>query len=179
MDPLVPVDVRDDIFHSYRDTPVGHLLACHNLGAPLEPSERAELLIGTCMDHRIRLRIPENFAYVLRTGGGNLRDRAFEISFAVGMGGVGAIAVIGHSDCGMAEVASHERDFVQGLVENGGWDADRATEQFRKKAQERQIGNPVEFAVSQARQLRDRYPEVLVAPLHYRVGDARLYQVRE
>lgn len=58
------------------------------------------------MDHRVRLRIPENFAYILPTGGGNLRHSEFKVSFAIAVGGVRAIALIGHSYCGMAGVAA-------------------------------------------------------------------------
>ncbi len=51
------------------------------------------------MDHRNRLRIPENFAYIMRSGGADFRGLEFQISFAIGVGGVRVIALIGHDHC--------------------------------------------------------------------------------
>ena len=178
-DRLVPVEEPGDVTEPYRGTPVGRLLAYHNLGAAPDAYDRAELLVGTCMDHRVRLRMPERFAYVLRTGGGNLRGHDFEVSFAVAVGGVGAVALIGHSDCGMARVTGEEEAFVQGLEAAAGWDPEAAEAHFRDQAPGHEIGDPVEFTVSEAERLRRTYPEVLVAPLHYRVDDGRIYLIRE
>lgn len=179
MQRLAPVNALDDIVPEHRDTPIGRLLAYHNLGAPFDDYDRAELLIGMCMDHRKSLRVPENFAYVLRTGGGNLRHSEFEVSFAIAVGGVRAIALIGHSDCGMAGVSERREVFVEGMVENAGWDAAEAEAYFEGFAPEYEIGDAVEFTVSEAKRLRLRYPGVLVAPLHYRVEDHRLYRIVE
>ena len=95
------------------------------------------------------------------------------------MGGVRAIALIGHSDCGMVNVAARREAFVEGLVEKAGWEQDAAEEHFHHFAPLFEIGNAVDFTLSEARRLRLRYPEVLVAPLHYRVEDDRLYLLRE
>ena len=178
-DRLVPVEEPGDVPERYGGTPVGRLLAYHNLGAPPDAYDRAELLVGTCMDHRVRLRMPERFAYVLRTGGGNLRGHDFEVSFAVSVGGVDAVALIGHSDCGMARVTEAGEAFVEGLEAGAGWDAEEAAAHFRGQAPGREIGDPVAFTLSEAERLRRTYPEVLVAPLHYRVDDGRLYLIRE
>ena len=70
------------------------------------------------MDSHKRLRQPENFAYIIRTGGANLRDSEFEVSYAIAVGGVTAIALIGHTHCGMVNLISKRESFVQGLVEN-------------------------------------------------------------
>jgi len=48
-------------------------LEYHNLGRPLDSYEKARLLVGMCMENRKRLRVPDNFAHIMRTGGGNLR----------------------------------------------------------------------------------------------------------
>ena len=37
-----------------------------------------------CMDNRKQLRLPDNFAYILRTGGGNIRYSEFKISLRRG-----------------------------------------------------------------------------------------------
>ena len=42
-----------------------------------------------------------------------------------------------------------------------------------------EIGNEVDFVLSEAKRLRLRYPKLLVAPLRYRVEDCQLYQLRE
>lgn len=176
---VLPVDSPDEIPPEYRDTPVGHLLAYHNLDAPLDTYDRAELLVGMCMDHRKHLRVPDNFAFILRTGGANLRYSEFKVSYAIAVGGVGAIALIGHSDCGMVNLMARQGAFVEGLVENAGWNREGAEEHFRHFAPMFEIGNAVDFTLSEAKRLRLRYPGVLVAPLHYRVEDNRLYLVRE
>ena len=63
MSSLLPVNCWDGILPAYRTTPVAGLLAYHNLGTPHRRHDRAEFLIGMCMDNRVVLRIPDNFAY--------------------------------------------------------------------------------------------------------------------
>lgn len=176
---IAAIDAPEDILPEYRDTPVGRLLAYHNLAASFNAYDRAELLIGMCMDHRKRLRIPNNFAYILRTGGGNLRQCEFKVSYAIAVGGVRAIALIGHSDCGMVNLPDREEAFIEGLVENAGWDRTTAENHFRHLAPMFEIGNAVDFTFSEAERLRTRYPGILIAPLHYRVEDNRLYSIQE
>lgn len=178
MERAVPVRKPDDILPEYRETPVGRLLAYHNLEAPFGEHTSAELLVGMCMDHRKSLRLPERFAYVVRTGGANLRFVEFQVSFAIGVGGVGAIAVIGHTDCGMVNLAAGERAFIDGLAERAGWDRRSAEEHFAHLAPLYEIGNAVDFTLAEAERLRRRYPEVRVAPLLYRIEDDLLYQLR-
>ncbi|HEX7048801.1 MAG TPA: hypothetical protein VF188_01215 [Longimicrobiales bacterium] len=176
---LVAINAPEDIFPEYRDTPIGRLLAYHDLDAPLDVYDRADLLVGMCMDHRKHLRVPDNFAYILRTGGGNLRYSEFKVSYAIAVGGVRAIALIGHSDCGMVNVMARQDTFIEGLVENAGWDPEWAGDHFRHFAPMFEIGNAIDFTLSEAKRLRLRYPRILVAPLHYRVEDNRLYLIRE
>lgn len=42
-----------------------------------------------------------------------------------------------------------------------------------------EIGNEVDFVLSEAKRLRLRYPKIIIAPLLYRVEDNRLYLVQE
>lgn len=179
MQRLVAVESPEDVFPEYRNTPIGRLFAYHNLGAPLDSYQRAELLVGMCMDHRVRLRIPDRFAYVLRRAAANLRHSDFEVSYAVAVGRVTGIALIGHTDCGMVEVGERRREFVDSLVKYARWDEERAAEHFRDQAPRFGIGDAVEFTVCQASRLRALYPGVLVAPLQYRLDDDRLYLIRE
>jgi carbonic anhydrase len=168
-----------DIPAAYADTPIGALLAYHNLQAPFASYQQAQLLIGMCMDHRKHLHIPENFAYIIRAGGANLRPSEFKVSYAIAVGGVQALALIGHTNCGMANLSARKEQFVQGLVERAGWERTLAEEHFTHFAPHFEIGNEIDFVLSEVERLRRRYPKVLVAPLLYRVEDNRLYLIRE
>ena len=180
MERLSPVVCSDDIFDAYRDTPIGELLEYHNLGRPFDTSyDRARLLVGMCMDHRKHLRIPDNFAYIIRAGGANLRYSEFKVSYAIAVGGATAVALLGHTNCGMAGLATRREPFVRGLVERAGWDEARAVEHFNQFAPMFEIGNEKDFVLSEAKRLNDRYPKILVAPMMYRVEDNLLYLIRE
>ena len=179
MERLVPVQSVKDIFPAYRSTPVELLLAYHNLSRPFETYTRAQLLVGMCMDHRKHLTIPDNFAYIIRTGGANLRYSEFKVSYAIAVGGVSTIALIGHTNCGMVNLAACRTEFIENLVTNGGWEIEQAEEHFMSYAPLFEIGNEIDFVLSEALRLRHRYPKVLVAPMLYRVEDNLLYLLDE
>jgi carbonic anhydrase len=172
---LVPVNMREDIPRRYRDTPAGLLLEYHNLGRVHDGYSSAQLLIGMCMDNRKHLLIPDNFAYIIRAGGANLRYSEFKVSYAIAVGGVRAIALIGHTQCGMVNLIARKDQFVHGLVESAGWTEDMAKDHFMHFAPMFEIGNESDFTLSEAKRLRLRYPGVLVAPMIYKVEDNRLY----
>jgi carbonic anhydrase len=172
------VTQREDIFPEYRDTPIGKLLEYHNLDRPFDTYTQAELLVGMCMDSRKHLHIPDNFTFILRAGGANLRPSEFKVSYAVGVGGVRHIALIGHTNCGMVNLMARREPFVQGLVD-AGWEALEASEHFYHFAPIFEVGDEVEFVLGEAKRLRRRYPKVQVAPMLYRVEDNRLYLLRE
>ena len=104
MNRTITVSPAEDILPEYRETPVGLLLEYHNLNRPLDNFTTAQLLIGMCMDNRKHLRIPDNFAYIIRAGGANLRYSEFKVSYAIAVGGVKSIALIGHNHCGMVNL---------------------------------------------------------------------------
>jgi carbonic anhydrase len=131
------------------------------------------------MDNRKRLRIPDNFAYVIRSGGANLSYSEFKVSYAIAVGGVKSIALIGHNNCGMVDLIARKDQFVQGLVEIAGWNSDRAEEHFTHFSPMFEIGNEIDFVLSEAKRLRLRYPSIQVAPMHYRVEDNLLYLIRD
>ena len=178
MNRLVAIETRDAIPAQYQDTPIGQLLEYHNLERALDPYTKAQLLIGMCMDHRKHLRIPDNFAYIIRAGGANLRYSEFKVSYAIAVGGVRAIALIGHNQCGMVNLISRRELFVEGLVD-AGWEREWAEQHFQHFAPMFEIGNEVDFVLSETKRLRLRYPNVIVAPLLYRIEDNRLYWIRE
>ncbi|HAP01379.1 MAG TPA: carbonic anhydrase [Bacteroidetes bacterium] len=179
MDRLIPVLKDEDILPEYRNTPVGRLLEYHNLNRPHDVYARAQLLVGMCMDNRKHLNIPDNFSYIIRSGGANLRYSEFKVSFAISVGGVQHIALIGHNHCGMVNVASRRVEFVKGLVENAGWEEDKAEEHFMNYAPMFEIGNEIDFILGETRRLRSRYPKIQIAPMLYLVEDNKLYFIRE
>ena len=176
---LKPVEKNSDIPKAYAPGPIGDLLRFHNLGAPLRRASKAELLIGMCMDNRKRLRIPDNFAFIIRAGGANLRYSEFKVSYAIAVGGVSAIALMGHTQCGMVNLMSRREAFIEGLVRRAGWDRDAAEQHFMHFAPMFEIGSEADFILSEAKRLRNRYPRVVVAPLIYKVEDNRLYFLPE
>ena len=168
-----------DIFPAYQKGPVEDLISYQNLGKPHKIYIRPKILIGTCMDHRIDLCLPRKFACILRVAGGDLRRVEFDVSYAVSMRGISAIALVGHENCGMENLLSQRDQFVDGLVSNGGWERPEAEEHFDQSVAGVGIRNSIAFVRYLARRLRDRYPSVLVAPLFYSVEKNVLYQIRE
>ncbi|EJO5346621.1 carbonic anhydrase [Clostridium botulinum] len=179
MDRLIKVENVNDILPIYKNTPIEKLLKYHNLGYKCDECNKAELLVGMCMDNRKQLNIPNNFAYILRTGGGNLRYSEFKISYAIAVGGVKVLALIGHNNCGMVNLINKKEKFIDGLVLNAGWNREQAKEHFMSFAPMFEIENEIGFVVSETKRLRARYPKILVAPLFYNVDDNLLYLVKE
>jgi carbonic anhydrase len=178
MPQIIPVNYHEDILPEYRDTPVGLLLEYHNLGRATGAAAVPQLLIGMCMDSRKSLHIPNDFAFVLRTAGANMRDNEFRISYAIAVGGVRTIVLIAHTDCGMARLAERRQQFIRGLVDAAGWDEARAVKHFEDCAPKFGIRDEVEFVVREAERLRAIYPRITIVPLLYRVEDDLLYQLR-
>jgi carbonic anhydrase len=179
MDRLFAVKTDEDIFPEYRDTPIGQLLEYHNLNRSFEPYTKAQLLVGMCMDNRKHLQMPDNFAFIIRAGGANLRYSEFKVSYAIAVGGVSSIALIGHSQCGMVNLIERRELFIQGLIDKAGWQREAAEDHFTQFAHLFEIGNAIDFVLSEAKRLRLRYPKIQVAPLFYRVEDNLLYLVQE
>ncbi|HUX96203.1 MAG TPA: carbonic anhydrase [Bacteroidales bacterium] len=179
MNKLIQVNSENDINPEYRGTPIGLLLEYHNLNRPFETYEKADLLVGMCMDNRKHLHIPENFAFIIRSGGANLRYSEFKVSYAIAVGRVNHIVLIGHNNCGMVNLIAREQEFIEGLVDTAGWERDRAEEHFMHFAPMFEIGNEKDFILSETKRLRLRYPKITIAPLYYKVDDNKLYFIRE
>jgi carbonic anhydrase len=176
---IIPVNSISDIPIPYRSTPVGDLVEYHNLNKPHDIYEKARILIGMCMDNRKHLKIPDNFAFIIRSGGANLRYSEFKVSYAIAVGQVSHIALIGHNQCGMVNLVSRRDAFIDGLVSIAGWDRSRAEEHFMNYAPMFEISNEIDFILSETIRLRYRYPKITIAPLLYLVEDNRLYFIRE
>lgn len=175
---ITSVTQRDDIFPEYHGTPVELLLEYHNLGRATAASPAPQMLIGMCMDSRKALRIPNDFAFVLRTAGANMRDNEFRISYAIAVGRVRTIVLLAHTDCGMARLAERREQFIRGLVDAAGWDEARAVKHFEDCAPKFGIRDEVDFVLHEAERLRAIYPRIAIVPLLYRVEDDLLYQLR-
>lgn len=179
MSRLINILKIEDLPVIYRDTPIGRLIEYHNLSREFDIYSSAELLVGMCMDNRKHLHIPDNFSFIIRTGGANLRYSEFKVSYAIAVGGVKAIALIGHTNCGMVNLVARKKIFIENLVKSAGWETNRAEEHFNQFAPMFEIGNEVDFIVSEVQRLRLRYPGILIAPLLYKVEDNLLYLINE
>lgn len=179
MSNLITVTKYEDIPEEYRGTPIGKLLEYHNLEKPQEAYTKAELLVGMCMDNRKHLNIPDNFSFIIRAGGANLRYSEFKVSYAISVGEVKHIALIAHNHCGMVNLHERKELFIQGLVDNAGWLREKAEEHFTQFSPMFEIGNEIDFVISEAQRLRLKYPKVQIAPLYYKVEDNRLYLISE
>ncbi len=169
----------DDIFPRYLNSPIADLIGYQNFNKPFENYTNAELLIGMCMDNRKHLHIPENFAYIIRAGGANLRYSEFKVSYAIAVGGVKAITLIGHNNCGMVNLVERKESFIEGLIDDAGWTREAAEEHFLHFAPLFEIGNEVDFVLGEARRMRERYPKIIVAPLLYKIEDGLLYHISD
>jgi carbonic anhydrase len=179
MDRLLSINTPEDIHPQYRQTPIGLLLEFHNLNRPPETFDKAQLLVGMCMDNRKHLHMPDNFAFIIRSGGANLRYSEFKVSYAIAVGQVSHIVLIGHNNCGMVNLISRRNEFIDGLVATAGWTRESAEEHFMHFAPMFEIGNSIDFILSETKRLRLKYPRIMIAPLYYLVEDNKLYFIDE
>jgi carbonic anhydrase len=179
MERLLTIKTTADIPEQYKNTPIALLLEYHNTNKNFEKYERAQMLIGMCMDNRKHLHIPDNFSYIIRSGGANMRYSEFRVSYAIAVGGVKTMALIGHNNCGMVNLMGRREEFIKGLVENAGWTTEEAEDHFYHYEPLHEIGNEIDFVCSEAKRIRLRYPKIVIAPMIYKIEDNLLYLVRE
>jgi carbonic anhydrase len=79
----------------------------------------------------------------------------------------------------MVNLIDRKEQFIRGLVKNAGWQLEAAEDHFHQFAPMFEIGNEIDFVLSEVKRLRLRYPKILVAPFLYRVEDNRLYLIQE
>jgi carbonic anhydrase len=179
MNRLIEINYKEEILQEYQQTPIGLLLEFHNLGRPFEIFDKAQLLVGMCMDNRKHLIMPDNFAFIIRSGGANLRYSEFKVSYAIAVGKIKHIAIIGHNNCGMVNIISRKEEFIKGLVDIAGWDEENATNHFLHFAPMFEIGNEIDFILSETKRLRLRYQKIVIAPMFYLVENNKLYFIKE
>jgi len=172
--PIKRINEQNDIPKEYANTPIESLLQYQNFSTPFKKYEMAELLVAMCMDNRKQLRIPENFAYIIRTGGANLRYSEFKVSYAIALGKLDYIVLIAHDNCGMVNLASKMTEFIDGLDRLENWDKEKAKEHFYNYAPIYEIDNELEFVVSESKRLSAKYKGITVIPLYYTLDDNKL-----
>lgn len=177
MGQLVEVNHNKDIFSRFRNTPIEKLFEFHNLGKPCMSAMNTEIMLGMCVDFQPCLKIPENFAIFIHPGEVNFHYNRFEISYIVAFGGAKAIALIAHSNCEMVNLFTRKNQFVQGLVNNGGWEREEAEKYFLDIAPKFEMKNEINFVINEAKWIQSRYPEIPVAPLFYQSETKMLYQI--
>jgi carbonic anhydrase len=174
---LNAVRTEANILPAYRGTPIGDLLRYQNLGAAPRQYPRPEVLIATCLEQQAALRIPEGFAISLHTAAASLKRDPFKVSWAIGVGGVSAIAVVGHDDCRLVELRSQREQFVVQMIEAAGWERPAAEQHFDHWSDLFEVDDPGAFVAAEAARLKNRYPKILVAPLLYQSATGTLQQV--
>lgn len=117
---FIPVETSNDTLTDYQGTPIEKFLLFHNLGEDVPVNSNPNLLICTCVDFRITLKITHRFAYVLRIAGANANYLEFLIAFAVSVMGIKSIAVIGRDDCAMTNLSAKRQPFFDGMDKNAG-----------------------------------------------------------
>ncbi|OHB51627.1 MAG: carbonic anhydrase [Planctomycetes bacterium GWF2_42_9] len=172
---ILTISKKTDIPKIYQNTPIARLLEYHNTNRPFEMYSEAKLLIAMCMDNRKCLRIPDNFAFIIRSGGANLRYSEFKVSYAIAVGKVKHIALIAHNNCGMVNLVARKKEFIEGLIKNAGWTKEAAEEQFMNLAPMHEIGNATDFVLSEKHRLSKKYPKIKIVPLYYKIEDNKLY----
>ncbi|MEO7387585.1 MAG: carbonic anhydrase [Gammaproteobacteria bacterium] len=178
---LTPVRSEADILPAYRGTAVGDLLRFQNLtqgaAGTAQKYSRPEILIATCLEQVTPLRVPEGFSISLHTAAASMKRDPFKVSWAIGVAGVKAIAIVGHDDCQLVDLRAHRDQFVVQMIEAAGWERPAAEQHFDHWSDLFGVENPVEFVASEAVRLQGRYPKVLIAPLLYQAGSGTLLQV--
>ena len=174
---LRTVDGETDILNPYQGTPIAAWLRYHNLGEGPHAYDSPQLLIVTCIDYRIHLQLPKQFAYVLRLAGANLRHREFDLACVLAFAGIRHVCLVGHTDCAMESLKDKREVFASGLQRVGGWSKTRAELQFDLCAPRLNLPNVIDFILFEGAWLERRFPGILVAPLIYDVKDGALYQI--
>ncbi len=174
---LKAVCSNTDILPEYLDTPVADLLTMHDLDGVAELDASTSMVIVTCMDARLVLKIPKEGAFVIRTAGAAPQPALSNIAFAVAAAGVRTICIIGHTDCAMARTDVARQPFLQHMIEAEGWSDNASEAMFSDLQQIFAIHDPVVATSERAQWLRQQFPTCLVAPLLYQVEDHMLTQI--
>ncbi len=179
MNKLIFIDTINKIPPKYLHTPVQKLLEFHNMGVYHDVYQKPQITIGTCMDYRVVFRIPDKFAYIIRNGGSHLEHSDFHLAYSIAVGHIKAIAVIGHTDCGMLNLEDQKHKFIEGLSHSLHWTEQKTTGFFDNYYLENEIYDEVQFTLKQVATLREKVPNLVIAPFVFDVKDGFLYLIDE
>jgi carbonic anhydrase len=101
------------------------------------------------------------------------------VAYAVAVGGVKAIALIGHNDCGMVGLENKREQFVSGLVTNSLWTQKQANDYFCHHVAEHALCAETDILRELAGKYRSWFPMLPVAMFLYRIEDQLLYLLQE
>lgn len=174
---LKAISIESEIPENLLLTPIERLFAYHNLSKPYDIYTKAELLIVTCVDSRIQINIPKNFAYIARTPAARIKELEFAISFVISFAGIQHVALIGHTDCKMVNLSSRKEEVVQGLIHNVFWNKEDAEKHFNLEVNKFEISNEIDFVISQTNLLKTKYQGINFVPMIYNIEDDKLYLI--
>lgn len=176
---LRDINRKEDIPAVHRSSPAGLLLEYHNLERPYDRYSKPALIIGTCIDFRVNLRYPENFAFCIRAGGANMHDNEFFLSASMALGSIRHFAIIGHSDCAMVNLTGRRQQIEEGLEAFGGMDAQEAGPFLERSLEKYEIVHEIEFLIKETVRLSSMFPGLEIVPMYFRVEDVSLCLVEK
>lgn len=179
MERLLNISESRQIPEKYIGTPIFKLLEYHNLGLKHRIYKDPQMLIATCMDFRLNFNIPKNFAFMIRTGGANMKNMEFKISFAISIGGIKHIAIIAHTDCAMTKMTISQKSFVRGMVKSAKWSEGLAIRHFNSKSLEFGIKDEIDFTLKESKRLKKLYPGITIVPMLYEVEGDQISLINE
>lgn len=175
----VPVRSEADVLDEYRGTPIEQLLINHNVRPVIDPQGTPQLVVATCMDHRVNLKMPVSFAMLIRTAGTNVDPLVFNVLAAMAVRDIRTVAVIGHSDCAMLDVERHRDKFVATATSVCTMTEEEANRLFERGASRFGFEDYHEQVLAQCEYLQKTIPGALVAPLVFDVATGELSQLIE
>lgn len=170
---LFDVSSSADIPRRWHGTPIEAFIQCQNIGYPLHPHEKPQVLISACMEFRYALPVPANYAYVIRSAGGRLIGSELAIGYAIARG-VKFILLIAHNDCGMSQLIQHKAEIIGAFVAQG-WSRASAENYFRTHEARYAIPDELESLRIEYFRLKKLFKDVQVAPLFLTLSDKRVY----
>lgn len=171
---IIAIDSYDDIPSRYKNTPIADLLCYQNLGKDFQVHQKPELITVICIDNRTYLNIPNKFSFILRTPGARIIGFEFALSFPIAMANINQVALIAHTSCGMVNIASQKETFIQGIVNNAGWDKKRALINFNSFAPLYEVEDEVMFVSEEVVWLEKKYPKITFVPMLFDVENQKL-----
>lgn len=170
---LVEIVSSADIPPRWRGTPIEQFIQAQNLGYPLHPQPRPQVLIVTCMEYRYSMPVPSNYAYIIRTPGGRLLNSELAVGYVLSRG-VTNILLIAHNDCGMTHLVEHCAEITDALVDQG-WDREHTNKWVKTEIARLAVKDELEALEQEYHRLKSQFKKVHVAPLFLTLSDKRVY----